>query len=43
VTVSESAGAAPRAPETAPELDGVALAWGAFKRWLRDLFAKTPA
>jgi len=31
------------APAAAPQLDGVALAWGVFKSWLRGLFAKKPA
>jgi uncharacterized protein len=43
--------AAPAAAEGAPapaaagpnELNGVALAWSAFKAWLRSLFTKTPA
>jgi carbon monoxide dehydrogenase subunit G len=42
-TTPSSASGAPRPPEAAPELDGLALAWGAFRRWLRDLFAKKPA
>lgn len=39
------ASAQPAAPAVAPaaELNGLALAWGAFKAWLRSLFTKTPA
>ena len=35
-----SASSAPAAPEVAKELDGLALAWGVFKSWLRGLFGK---